>query len=239
MNLILGDGQLGSAIYKLTKWDYYSRKSSGFDANNPNFIPLKHYDTIINCIGYTDTYSKEREHHWKINYKFVADLVDFCSENEKKLVHISTDYVYANSKSGASEEDVPVHCKNWYGYTKLLGDGYVQLRSKDYLLIRCSFKPEPFPYPKAVVYQVGNFDSTKVIAELICKLINSGASGLYNVGTEPKTIFELAKKSNPSVEPMFGKIHHTMPTDITMDCSKMKKTLGGSNGLSNNCDTLL
>ena len=30
--------------------------------------------------------------------------------------------------SSASEEDVPVHNNTWYGYTKLLSDGLVQLR---------------------------------------------------------------------------------------------------------------
>lgn len=220
--VIIGDGQLGSMIRTINGWDYISRKKDGFDARNPNFSHLNVYDTIVNCIGFTDTYSHLREPNWNINYRFVSELTDYCNEQEKKLVHISTDYVYSNSKSNASEEDVPVHCANWYGYTKLLGEGYIQLRSQEYLIIRCSFKPNPFPYSKALVCQVGNFDWTYVIAKLICNLVEKKAVGIYNVGTEPKTIYELAKYSR-EVEPMFEKIHETMPTDITMNCSKMKK----------------
>lgn len=227
MNLILGDGQLGSAIKKISNWDHYSRKTSKFEATKPNFIPLKHYDTVINCIGFTKTYSEDKESNWKINYEFVANLTDFCNDNSIKLVHISTDYVYSNSKSFASENDVPVHCANWYGYTKLLGEGYVQLKAKDFLIVRCSFKPKPFPYPKAITCQFGNFDYTEVIAKIICDLIESGASGVYNVGTEPKTIYELAKRTNPNVEPISDKIHETMPTDITMNCDKMGRELYG------------
>ena len=65
-----------------------------------------------------------------------------------------------------------------------------------------------------------------VIAKLICELIEKNAVGIYNVGTQPKTIYELAKYSR-EVEPMFEKIHETMPTDITMNCSKMKELLNG------------
>lgn|GEM_PF-1371802 len=220
--LILGDGQLGSSIHQLKGWDFISRKKDGFDARTPNFMLLDSYDIIVNCIGFTDTYSNDKKSNWDINYRFVSELVDFCNSKKKKLVHISTDYVYSNSKSNASEEDVPVHCANWYGYTKLLGDGYIQLKSEEYLIIRCSFKPHPFPYPKALVCQIGNFDWTCVIANMICSLIDKKAIGIFNVGTEPKTVYELAKYSR-DVEPMFDKIHETMPTDITMNCTKMKK----------------
>jgi dTDP-4-dehydrorhamnose reductase len=223
--LILGDGQLGTAIRKINEWNYISRKNCGFDAENPDFTWIDDYNIIINCIAFTDTYSNNKEKNWKVNYEFVSKLTDYCNETNKKLVQISTDYVYTFSKTGASEEDVPVHCATWYGYTKLLGEGYVQLKSKSYLIIRCSFKPYPFPYKRAVVNQIGNFDNTNVIAKYICELIDNNAEGIYNVGTEPKTIYELAKYSNLDVKPMFEKIHDDMPTDITMNCEKMKEKL--------------
>lgn len=233
--LVLGDGQLGKEIVKQTGWDYISRKKDGFDATdrlmnfNNWFGPDSgtDYEMIINCIGFTDTYSEDRQKNWDINYDFVARLADFCKKKSLMLVHISTDYVYANSKSGASEDDVPVHCANWYGYTKLLGDAYVQLRMHEYLLVRCSFKPSPFPYKKGLVNQLGNFDATENIANKIVKLCESCAIGVYNVGTEPKTIYELARRTRPDVQPFFGKLDETMPTDVTMDCSKMRKELYG------------
>jgi len=225
-NLILGDGQLGSLIHNITNWDYISRKKDRFDAIKPDFNLLKDYDTIINCIGDTNTYSQDRTNHWNVNYKFVVELTDYCNDNSKKNIHISSDCVYTYSKINASEEDVPVHCENWYGYTKLLGDGYVQLKAKNYLIIRCSFKPNPFPYQKALVTQIGNFDYDDIIANLICNLISKNATGVYNVGTEPKTIYELAKRTNPNVIPMFEKLHETMPSNIIINCSKLQKKLG-------------
>ena len=91
------------------------------------------YNEIIKCIAHTDTYDKSRNLHWNINYKAVSDLVEICNKYNKKLIHISSDYVYSNSNPGSSEGDVPVHCNNWYGYTKLLGDAHVQLKSNNYL----------------------------------------------------------------------------------------------------------
>ena len=135
--LVLGDGLLGSELVKQTNWNFLSRKKDSFDIKNIDSFSkeMKEYNVIINCIANTDTYSDERESHWEANYVFVDKLIKFCNQNQIKLVHISTDYVYTSSVDNASEEDVPVHCNNWYGYTKLLSDGLVQLQSNDYLLL--------------------------------------------------------------------------------------------------------
>jgi dTDP-4-dehydrorhamnose reductase len=222
--VILGDGLLGGEIEKQTKWNVLSRKLTSFDVNdlNSSFSGLDKIDTIINCIANTDTYSDDKKTHWDINYAFVNDLIKYCNSNVIKLVHISTDYVYAGSINNASEEDVPVHSNNWYGYTKLLGDGLVQLQSNDYLLIRCTHKPNPFPYDEAWIDQVGNFDYVNIISDLIVKLVNSGVSGLYNVGTETKTMYEMASKTK-SVSKTFTPKH--VPKNQSMDISKMKNSI--------------
>ena len=104
--LVLGDGLLGSEIVKQTNWDYISRKKDGIDANNFNswMHKILPYDTIINCIANTNTYSQDKELHWKINYEFIDVLVNFCNETGKKLIHISTDHIYSNSKNQASNQ---------------------------------------------------------------------------------------------------------------------------------------
>ena len=76
--LVLGDGLLGSEIVKQTNWDYISRKKDGFDITLDEFN-FTEYDTIINCIAYTNTYSDDRGSNWNINYKAVANLVDYCN----------------------------------------------------------------------------------------------------------------------------------------------------------------
>ena len=208
---ILGDGLLGSELANQTSWEVISRKINAFDLTDVKSFDLlletydgmmqrAKYDTVINCIANTDTYSKDRQTHWDVNYKGVADLVDFCNSWNIKLIHISSDYVYANSTGVPSEEDIPVHQETYYAYTKLLADGYVELRSKNYLLIRATHKESPFKHPKAWINQIGNFDYVDKIAALVVKLIKLNANGIYNVGTELKSIYNLAKETTKDVE---------------------------------------
>lgn len=218
--VILGDGLLGTELIKQLGCSYISRKKDGIDFDDINTYKnfLKDHNTIINCIANTNTYSTDKEAILKTNYEAVVNLADYCKENNKQLVQISTDYVYSGSESNASEKSVPVHCPTWYAYSKLLADAYIELKVPYHLIIRCSHKPNPFPYPKAITTQVGNFDYVDVIAEKIANLIKGGADGIVNVGTEKKTMFDLAIRT-AKVEAINTKIHPLMPTDISMDLS--------------------
>ena len=231
---ILGDGLLGKELHTQTGWDIISRKTDGFDiTKNSTFwkyfiecfegvIFVKKYDVLINCIANTDTYIDDKQTHWDVNYKGVVRLVQFCNTHKIKLVHISTDYVYTNSKSNATENDVPIHGDNWYSYTKLLADAYVELECDNYLVCRGTHKAYPFPYNKAWVDQIGNFDYVNVIANLITNLINSEASGIFNVGTEIKSVYNLALKTN-NVEPVLKP--QNIPSNTTMNTKKLNKWL--------------
>ena len=201
--LVLGDGLLGSEIVRQTGWDYLSNKKDGIDANDIKSISTlipPDVTTIINCIGNTDTYSYERENHWNINFKFVVTLYHYCREKNIKLIHISTDYVYANSTSENKETDVPVHQETWYSYTKLLSDGYMQLWGDNYLLIRCSFKPTPFPYEKAYSNVIGTFDYVDVISKQIIEMVKDNKNGVWNIGTKTKSMYDLALETVPEMQ---------------------------------------
>lgn len=216
--LILGNGILGRELKIQTNWKIISRKD-GFDITDPlTFIgeELDNSQTIINCAAFTETYSKLRDEHWNVNYRGVKNLIDYCNWSNKKLVHISTAYIYSGSVDNASEKDVPVHNNCWYTYTKLLADGLVQLESEDYLLIRCIHKEKPFNHSVAWINQIGNFDYVDVIAEIIVKLINKNCKGVYNVGTELKTMHDLAKDIDPGLCP------DKIPKNISMNLNKLK-----------------
>lgn len=222
--LVLGDGLLGSEIIGQTGWEYLSWERDGFNVISDFYEMGIHIreniepDIIVNCIGYTDTYDPEKEKHWQLNYEYVAYLAEFCDNFGYRLVHISTDYIYANSVKGFAkkENDIPIHQNTWYAYTKLLSDAHVQLTVRDYLLIRCSFKPKPFPYEKAFINVKGNFDYVDVIARQIIDLINEDQTGVWNIGTEFKSIYDLAVKTKPEVE---QSNNHQLPT-IEMDLTK-------------------
>lgn len=225
--LVLGDGKLATEIINQTGWDYLSRKKDGIDITNFDswLHKMSPYDVVVNCIANTNTYSDDEESMMVANYIFPVSLVNFCQECGKKLVHISTDYVYANSIENASETDVPSPDLNWYSVTKLLADIHIKSFAKNYLICRLSHKPYPFPYNNAWFDVKTNADYTPVISELVIKLIDGGASGIYNVGTESKTIFDLAVKTNGSALPNVSPQH--VPKNVTMNLSKLNSFLNG------------
>jgi len=223
--LVLGKGKLGSEIVKQTGWDYLCR--SEHEITIDNFDEWKNkmdeYDVVVNCIANTDTYSDDKEKHWKANYELVTFLAEYCDDNGKKLVHMSTDYLYQNSVDDATEEDEPLFEHTWYLMTKLLADEYLKEHAKNYLICRLSHKPYPFPYDSAWVDVITNADYTPVISGLVIELIKNGAEGLYNVGTERKTIYELAQRTNKNVNKIISPPH--VPKNVTMNVSKMDNFL--------------
>jgi nucleoside-diphosphate-sugar epimerase len=227
--LVLGDGLLGRELVKQTGWNYLSRKRDGFDLTDVSTFSLlldkcdgktekAKYSTVVNCIANTNTYSQDRQAHWDTNYKGVADLVDFCNKQNIKLVHISTDYIYANSTGIPTENDIPVHQETYYAYTKLLADGYVELRSNNFLIVRATHKRTPFIHKEAWINQIGNFDYVDNIAQSIIKLVNNQAIGIFNVGTELKSMHQLAQQTNPKVVPII--CPEQVPTNTQMDLTK-------------------
>jgi hypothetical protein len=51
-------------------------------------------------------------------------------------------------------------------------------------------------------------------------MINSKISGVYNVGTEMKSVYQLALKTKKNIKPIISP--DNVPKDTSMDTSKMK-----------------
>lgn len=235
--LVLGDGLLGSEIVKQTGWGYLSRKRDLVDITQTSSYTnlLKRYSHVINCIGYTNTRDNTQDKHFDVNVRGVYCLAKLCESYGNKLIHISTDYVYANSVSKAKETDAPIPTPNWYGYSKVVADGIIQSifpDEKKYLILRGTFKKRPYTHEKAWHNLTGNFDYVDVIAGLMIKLIQNDAYGIYNVGTEYKSLYTLALQTNPDVIPDGVGIangeydRYYRPYDTSMNLDKMNNFLG-------------
>lgn len=227
MRVILGDGLLGTAVIGQTGWHYVSRSKDGIDLTKGNWkqhIPIGTTE-IVNLIANTDTYGNDFDKIFSVNYRAVRDLVHFCNDMNIKLVHYSTDYVYVNSKHPAKETYKAKPQETAYAISKLLADEYIMRHSNNYLICRGSQKPDPFPYDKGFTNVIGNFDYPDALAEVFIELIRGGATGLYNIGTDDKSVYDLALETNPNVEPTEAPAH--FPTDLRMDLTKMKEFLNG------------
>jgi dTDP-4-dehydrorhamnose reductase len=220
--LVLGDGLLGSELVKQTGWDCASRKLTGLDITkyfDLERLIINKYDTVVNCIANTDSYSDDKTSHFEVNYNFVEALCNITYPERIKLVHISTEFVYANNKIPPTEEEIPQHDATWYAYTKLLADEHIQQNHDNYLICRELHKPNPFQYDKIWEVQTSG-DTVDKIAELIIKLINTNAQGVFNVGTGDKWLWEMA--TGPRVE---VKAPTHVPKDTRMNLDKLNKWL--------------
>jgi len=233
--LIIGDGLLGTELHKQTGWDLISRKKDNIDINNPgsyieyllDFIDDSYhgrlgyavnYDTIINCTAYTDSYSSDPSNHLAVNYNAVGKLVDVCNKYVIKLVHISTEFVYANNSDKATERDIPNPLASWYGVSKLLGDLYVQSESENYLICRLLHKAKNLKYNDVWKVKTSG-DTVDKIADLVVKLIKKEATGVYNVGTGDKHIKDIIEYNNEIEAPL------DVPKDTTMNLDKLNNFL--------------
>jgi dTDP-4-dehydrorhamnose reductase len=218
--LVLGDGLLGSELVKQTGWDYISRKKDGLNISDYYSLinVVLNYDIVVNCIANTNSYSDDKKAHFETNYHLVEALCSITFPERVKLVHISTEFVYANNKVTPTEEDIPQHDGTWYAYTKLLADEHIQQNHNKYLICRELHKPNPFPYDKVWKVQTSG-DTVDKIAELIIKLINTDAQGVFNVGTGDKWLRELA----PNAEEIEAPAH--VPKDTRMNLDKLNKWL--------------
>jgi len=154
-----------------------------------------------------------------------ANLAMACHHSRRtRLVYISTDYVYPGTK-GLYKEDSPLSPINNYAKSKLGGEMAAQMLP-DSLILRCAFTKRPFPHARAFTDYIKSYIYVDKIAPLILRLIESGHTGIVNVGGNHQTIYEFAKQSVPDV----GKITRAdigdwVPADTSMDLSLMEKIL--------------
>lgn len=218
--LILGDGLLGSEIHRQTGWDIASRKLKTLNLNNIDGLKdlIAKYKIVINCVANTNSYSQDESAHKEVNYKFVVNLVSICNSLSVKLVHISTEFVYANNISPAKEDDIPRPDVTWYAFYKMLADEYIKLKCYDFLICRETHKPYPFPYPEVWDVKTSG-DTVDKISKIIVTLIKHKANGVFNVGTGTKNLSEIAPNSKV-IQPPPG-----VPHDTTMDLTKLNNFL--------------
>lgn len=212
---ILGDGILGTELNKLTGWKVLSRKKNNFLVDLFDKYLLNVKGTIVNCIANTDTYSNDKSSHYYINFLFPLALSEFCNKNKIKLVHISTEFVYAGNKPSAKESDLPIPHNSYYAKFKLLADQYINTLYPQFLICRLLHKPNPFPH-KEVWRVKTSGDTVNKIAPLLINLIEKNASGIINVGTGNKCLSKLAPTSKIITPPPH------IPTNTTMNLTKLK-----------------
>jgi len=198
--------------------------SHNYDITNSDIfqkLEILNPDIIIHAGAITDSNLVKSNPIIAINTNIIgtANLSNFCIQYNKRLVYISTDYVY-NGIQGNYKENDPILPHNEYAWTKLGGECSVRL-IPNHLIIRTSFGSNLFPYKQAWENQIVSKDYVDIIAPMILKATKSDLIGILNIGTNPKSIYDYAIKKNPSVLP----IKKETLLNFSLNTSKYEKLL--------------
>lgn len=146
MFLVTGaNGQLGTALHTLLgdKAVYIDRDELDLTDEDAvkSYLENNPFDCVINCAAYTavDKAESDSDNAHKVNA--LAPL--YLAKYAKKLVHISTDYVFDGTNYKPYTEDDTTHPVSVYGTTKREGELNVLNNAKTAIIIRTAWLYSP------------------------------------------------------------------------------------------------
>ena len=199
-------GQLGSAIQQ--HWDA-SQLAGSFELVPVDIDQLDLTDAedvggyldqlqpqlIINAAAYTNVDGAEsnKETAFAVNAEAVSCLVDWCATNDRKLIQVSTDFVFNGKQQTAYEPAATPAPLSVYGASKLAGERHIieRLPARG-IIVRTSWLYSEFgnnfvktmlrlmnerPELNIVNDQIGSPTSAHTLAQFLFALIQSGTSG--------------------------------------------------------------
>ncbi|MGO4770962.1 dTDP-4-dehydrorhamnose reductase [Flavobacterium sp. W22_SRS_FK3] len=142
-------GQLGSELLQLSsndsqyEWFFADRTQITLDNLDLLKTQLKaiNPDIILNCGAYTavDRAESEKDLANTVNHLAVELIAEYAHDNNVKLIHISTDYVFDGSSSIALNEETETNPINIYGATKRAGEVACINNNPNSIIIRTSW----------------------------------------------------------------------------------------------------
>jgi dTDP-4-dehydrorhamnose reductase len=226
-----GNGLLGSEFKKQLP-DALFTDLPEFDITDFNmmdkFIQNSNIKLIIHAAAFTSPPKIDTDplKALEVNIIGTSNIVKICMKYNIKLIYLSTDYVFKGDKGNYNEEDA-VYPVNKYAISKLGGECAVRLYDNS-LIIRTSFGPNVFPYPKAFADQWTTRVSVTEITRKIISIINSNETGILHVGGKRQTVFQYAKSLDESKhieELSLNDVNFAAPVDTSLDCSKFNNLI--------------
>lgn len=198
------NGQLGRAInkqfessseYELVNTDVAELDITSVD-DTIRFITKEKPDIIINCAAHTavDKCETDVDNAYKINALGPRNLSIAAASVDAKIVHVSTDYVFDGEGTKPYIEFDSTCPTGMYGKTKLAGENFVKEFAPKHYIVRTAWLygdgnnfvktmlrlAESRDEVSVVADQIGSPTSTKVLADIIAKLIETDNYGTYH-----------------------------------------------------------
>lgn len=177
-------------------------------------IKILGYKDIKNtAVGELERLSDEfagKQTAWAINVLGTKNVVEACKKSNKKIIYISTDFIFDGEKGNYSEEDQP-NPVNWYGQTKYEGEKIVRNAQIPFLILRIAYPfGKPFEKKKDFAQAIlARLQSNQVVlgitdhiftptciddvARCIDELIHHNLTGIFHtVGSQALTPYDAA-----------------------------------------------
>ena len=227
-----GDGDFCKHLVEMgDDYSFLTPTKEEFDIRNRSqldtYFNSNQFDCIIHAAAITRPMAIHEENpNLSIDTNIIgtANVVLMCEKYKKKIIYISTDYVYEGTEGEYKETD-SVKPFTKYGWSKLGGECAVKMYD-NHLILRMAIQKKPFPHPKALVDMRKSYMFMEDAANVVLKLLNE--KGTINVGGKSQSVYDFVKESNPNVEPItLSEISDVnMATDCSMDTTKMNKIIG-------------
>lgn len=211
------------------------------------------FDWCINCAAYTNVEKAETEKDkaFDVNHLGVKNIALACRDNNTKLIHISTDFVFDGMSSKTYTENDEPNPINVYGLSKLKGEKEVQSLLKEYYIIRTSWLYSEYRnnFLKTILKlsetkseinvvsdQIGTPTYARDLADAILKIIKTDTCeyGIYNYSNQGEiSWYEFATailkiiNSNITAKPILSSnypTHALRPKFSVLDKTKIKNT---------------
>lgn len=133
---------------------------------------VKDCDIIVNCAAYTNVNGCDTDTKLstELNVEAVKKLVGICGLFGKKLIHISTDYVFDGRKSKPYNEEDTTNPLNEYGRQKRDGETIALMETEaDIMVIRTSWLYSKYGknFVKTMIDKISGTDQINVVYDQV------------------------------------------------------------------------
>jgi dTDP-4-dehydrorhamnose reductase len=146
--IIIGaGGRLGAALvrewqgqFDVTGFDHRQLDIGDFDALRET-LRRPRFDLLVNCAAQTnvDRCETEKEEAFRLNGEAPGVLAEICSRKGARMLHVSTDYVFAGDRTDSYSETDVAQPVSVYGESKLEGERCVAAVDKRHWVVRVSW----------------------------------------------------------------------------------------------------
>jgi dTDP-4-dehydrorhamnose reductase len=141
-------GQLGTDVVQLLR--AYRAEVTAFDRAALDITEARAVESalteaaptvVINCAAYTavDAAETDEDRATAINGAAPGHLATWCAANSARLIHVSTDYVFAGDSTSPYEVDDPIAPRSAYGRSKAAGERAVIAVGGDCHIVRTAW----------------------------------------------------------------------------------------------------